>query len=331
MNIGIIGATGAVGRELIEIFNKDCKYDYKLFLFASDKSEGTIIDKYTVKKLSEEIFEELNFVFFCSTSEISKKYVPIAKKYNCISIDNSCAFRLDKDVPLIIPEINSDKIIKENLIYANPNCSTIILLMAIYPLYRKYGINTINVCTYQASSGAGIKGMKELENQTKSYINNEKMDTTVFGRQYAFNLFSHNSKVDLETGYNNEELKMIKETKKILDNSVKIVPMCIRVPILRSHVESVTVELKRETTLNEFKDCIGDFSGITIMDDRINNRFPEPINTSKKYEVSVGRFIGDYDGNKKKYQFIVSGDQLLKGASLNAYQIFNKLIDKFHK
>ena len=325
--IGIIGATGVVGTTLIDLFEQT-KLPYKLKLYASNNSDGLEMkckkETYIVEAVSSSIFKDLDYAFFCSTSEVSKKYVPIAIMYNCICIDNSAAFRMKKDIPLVIPEINFDTV-KDSKLISNPNCSTILLLMILYPLHQKYKIKSVHVSTYQAASGAGAKGVTELISQTDAFVNSKQLDTSFFGRQYLFNAFSHNSNIDPLTKLNEEELKMIKEVHKIIDPTIKVYPTCIRIPTIRSHLETVHLEFEEEVKTSEIKSTLEEFKGVKILDDVENNIFPEPLISAKKEDVYVGRFVPDYYGDKHKHQLILSGDQVLKGAALNAFQIYKEM------
>ncbi len=331
-NIIIVGATGAVGLELINLIEKRHLVYNKLKLLASKRSinKQFVVNNKTifVEELTENSFVGFHYAIFATNCDISKQYIPYAIQEGCTAIDNSSAYRMQTSVPLIIPEINLvSKSQLNSKIIANPNCSTIILLVVLYPLYKQNKIKQIDVTTYQASSGAGLEGMKELENQTKAYHNNETIETPIFQRPYLFNVFSHNSPIDRETGFNEEELKMIHETHKILsDNDIHINPTCIRVPTLRSHLEVVHIQFENETNVDTLRNIILNAHGVTLYEDYENNRFPEPILTSHKNDVYVGRIRQSYHGDKKNFQLILSGDQLLKGASLNAIQILESLL-----
>lgn len=281
-----------------------------------------------VEELKESSFHNVEIALFSAGSSISKQFAPSAVSLGSVVIDNSSAFRMDKDVPLVIPEINPEDTKNHKGIIANPNCSTIIMLMAIYPIYKLYPIKKVIVSTYQAASGAGAAAMKELEKQAKAFLQNETIPTEVFPYPLAFNLFSHNSSMDLETGYNQEEIKMIQESKKILhDQKIHISPTCIRVSTFRAHAESITLELETPADLEEIKNSYKNFSGVQILDDRERNYFPMPLEISGKNDVYVGRIRYDYEDKEKKILHIFAvGDQLLKGAALNAVQIAELLL-----
>lgn len=332
MNVAIVGITGSVGKEMLRCIN-DLNISIKnLYLFASKKSAGTKMifkdHEYVINEILDDSFKNINVALFAISSELSIKYFKLAKKYNCIVIDNSSAFRLDLNHPLIIPEINSDLIFNNNGLIANPNCSTILMNLTLWKIYKKFGIKRIIVSTYQAASGAGIEGIQELKNQNKELIEKNKViSKKVFGRQYANNVFCHNSNVNILNGYNEEELKMINETKKIFNNQeIKISVTCVRVPVLRAHSESINITLNNKASEEEIRELLSKSDGIKVLDDRIKNCFPEPINTANKHDVYVGRIrkdIGQEDGYG--YEMFISGDQILKGAALNAVQILENV------
>lgn len=330
LNIVIVGATGAVGQELIMLLeDREIKFD-NLKLIASKQSVGKVIyvntKKYIVEEFNENCFDGYNFAIFTAGAEISKLYSPYAIKAGCIIIDNSSAFRMDPKTPLVIPEVNGSTKTESGII-ANPNCSTILLLMVLYPLYKYNKIKRISVSTYQSASGAGMKGIHELEQQVKAY--NEAMEpiTDIFGRPYLFNVFSHNSAIDLQSGFNEEEIKIINETHKILnDNNILINVSCMRVPTKRSHLETVDIEFENETSVDEIKNILSKASGVIIYDNPEKNEFPEPIITANKDDVYVGRIRQSYHNNKKNFLLMLSGDQILKGAALNAIQILELFI-----
>ena len=259
--------------------------------------------------------------FFFVSSELSLEYIEYAKTKNIICIDNSSAFRNNK--PLIIPEINMLK--ETELIIANPNCSTIILCMLLYPLTKLSVIKRVVVSTYQSVSGAGYNGLNELSDQINNYNQKNKLENKYFNSQCLNNVFSHDSAVDKMNGYNQEELKIINETKKILNsNELKITATCIRVPVFRSHCESVNVKFEDDISEENIRIALNDFPGINIIDDRVNNNFPEPIKSENKNNILVGRIRKDYS-DTNSFNFFISGDQLRKGAALNALQIAENL------
>lgn len=322
MRIGIFGATGLVGKELLKLLDNNhlnVKFN-NLKLFASESSIGKIInfrgENLIVESYNNETFSQLEILILCTSANVSKEIIKLAKDYNCLIIDNSSAFRFDKHVPLVVPEINGH-LIKGNNIIANPNCCTALLTMVLHPLHLKYNINKVIVSTYQSASGAGQNGLDELIlNPTESY--------PVFGRQYLYNVFSHNSEIDLESLYNDEEVKIMLETKKILNADIKISATCVRVPTIRAHAESVHIEFKNKVELNEIRSVLNNQFGVIVEDNINSGEFPEPIKVENKFDVMVGRIRYDIsDESKKSINLFLCGDQLLKGAALNAYQILD--------
>lgn len=335
-NLLIIGSTGAVGLEIIDILNNNNIHYNELKLVSSKSSVGVKFNvrnkEYIVEEFTQESFINMNYAILAVSSELAIKCVNYRDNVNknCIIIDNSCAFRMNKEIPLIIPEINFDCYKKENII-ANPNCSTIIMLMILAPLHKENPIEQIDVSTYQAASGAGLAGMLELEEQTKSIVEKKdlKDNMQIFKRQYVYNAFSHNSPIDMETKFNEEEIKMILETKKILqDENIIINPTCVRIPTLRSHMESITIKFKNNFSEEKIKDILNKSLGVKIYDFPEKNEFPEPIITQNKDDVYVGRIRKSYHRDNKIFQLLVSGDQIRKGAALNALQIYEKLLQQ---
>ncbi len=251
---------------------------------------------------------------------MSKQFVPHAIKDGALVIDNTSAFRMDPKVPLVVPEINGEDIFKHQGIIANPNCSAIIMLMAIAPLHRENRIRRVLCATYQAVSGAGAAAMQELKDQTQEVLAGKNPTKKVFPHQIAFNLFSHNAAIESD-GYNGEELKMIQESHKILhDNSIKIVTTCIRVPVRRAHTEVLYLEFEKPMKPEEAREILSRSPGIRVQDDTKANHFPMPIEASEKEDVLVGRIRKDLSC-ENGLALMVSGDQLWKGAALNAVQI----------
>jgi len=326
--IGIVGATGLVGEEILNcMIGLDIKYD-NLILFGSKNSSGKLINfknkAYIIQEVEENSFKDLDYVFFAISNELSKKYYEYAKKYSCIVIDNSSEFRISPEIPLIVPEVNANLLSKQNKLIANPNCVASMVTLALSNISKIFGLERIVITTYQAASGAGKKGIDELHRQATEYmVKNEIWTDNMFGRQYMWNIFSHNSKINLENGYNDEEIKIIDETKKILnDKNIRISVTCVRVPVFRAHSISINLTLKKNVSENVFRETLINTKGIKIIDDRKLNQFPEPINAAGKYPIFVGRIrkdIGQNDGIG--YEMFICGDQVLKGAALNAIQI----------
>ncbi len=327
--LAVVGATGAVGMEVRKLLeqNKIMK-NIELRLFASKNSAGKkILFKNThivIEELKPDSFKGIDIALFCVESDISMEYSKYAVERGCIVVDNSSAFRMDKNTPLVIPEINSDEIKNHKGIISNPNCTTIITLMSIYPIHKLSRINTIHMASYQAVSGAGIKAMNELEDQIKAYVQGKSLPPKEFKHQILMNVFSHDSQI-LDSGYNMEEQKAILETKKILkDESIRVSPTCVRVPVLRSHSVAISVITDQRLELEQIRRAILNSDGTTLIDDRKNNHFPMPVESSNKHDVMVGRIRRGLS-HENEIMLFSSGDQLLKGAALNAVQIAEKL------
>ncbi|MBI38375.1 MAG: aspartate-semialdehyde dehydrogenase [Leptospiraceae bacterium] len=325
--LAIVGATGAVGQEMLKVLEKrDFPYD-ELVLLASARSAGKKITfrgtEFTVQELTESAFEGIDLALFSAGGSITKKFAPAAVKSGTIVVDNSSAYRMDPEVPLIVPEINPEDAKKHKGILANPNCSTIIMLMAVYPIYKLYGVKRLVVSTYQAASGAGAAAMQELEDQAKAMLAGDQPPMEAFPFPLAFNVFSHNSSLYPENGFNQEEVKMVKESHKILGSrDLKISPTCIRVGTFRAHAESIHLELEKAGEMEAIRQALSSFPGVQLKDDTEKNHFPMPLEVSGQDDVYVGRLRWDLDDSEhKNLQLFCVGDQLLKGAALNAVQI----------
>jgi aspartate-semialdehyde dehydrogenase len=335
-SLAIVGATGAVGREILTILEQRGWNPSELRLLASSRSAGSTIQfagkPITVQELSEDSFDGIDFAIFSAGANISKQFAPIAVERGVTVIDNSSAFRMDDNVPLVVPEINEDVLEDFDFpatpgIIANPNCSTIIALMAVTPLYDAVGIERMVISTYQAASGAGAAAMQELEKQAHDYAAGRSYTTDVFDRQYLFNLFSHNSKIGPD-GYNSEETKMVDETIKIWgDDTVGITATCVRVPVLRAHCESINLTFRKPLSEDAAFEILQNAPGVKVIDDRANNKFPEPVEASGIDDVLVGRIRADLSQpHGMGLNLFVAGDQLRKGAALNAIQIAESLM-----
>ena len=328
----VVGVTGAVGREFLRILSENNIPVENLRLAASERSAGKKIEylshKILVEKLDENSFRNSEIALFSAGSKISRRFRDACLVQDCLLVDNSSAFRMDKDTPLVIPEVNPEAVVNHKGVIANPNCSTIIMLMAVYPIHKYFPIKRIIVSTYQSASGAGFRAMEELKSSTRAFLAQEKFIPVEFDHPYAFNLFSHNSEID-KTGYNEEERKMIKETQKILaDPNILVSPTCIRVPVLRAHSESINLEFSEKVPeIDEVLECIASFPGVNLVNDAKKNYFPMPLEASEKYECLVGRVRKDISMPDKGIELFVSGDQLLKGAALNAIQIAALAVD----
>lgn len=324
LKVGIVGATGAVGEELLRIFKERSFPVEELRLFASPASNGRIITAFgkdwTVRSVTPDGFGGLDYVFFSAGSSTARDYAPIATGAGARVIDNSSAFRMDEGVPLVIPEINAHTVTTDTNLAAVPNCSTIILLMGIAPLRELGCIRRVIVSTYQAASGAGAKAMQELVDQSREMLMGQSPTCNVFPHPIAFNLFSHDTAID-ESGRNEEERKVAAETRKILeDDDIAVTATCVRVPVLRAHSQSVYLEFDSNVSDAAAREVLGRAEGITIVDDRENNHFPMPREASGKDTVLVGRIRGDMH-NSKAINLFLSGDQLRKGAALDSIQI----------
>lgn len=325
-HLAVVGATGAVGQEFIRVLEqRRFPYDRVTFL-ASARSAGKPLpfngQTHTVVELTEASFKGVDLALFSAGGSISRKFAPIAAAAGCVVVDNSSAFRMDPDVPLVVPEVNPNDAFAHKGIIANPNCSTIIMVVAVWPLHRVNPVQRMVVSTYQAASGAGYQAMLELEEQAREVLAGRKPTPRILPHQIAFNLFNHNSKVG-ENGYNEEEMKMVKETRKMFhDDRIQVTATCVRVPVLRAHSEAVNLTFTDPMTEQQVRDALAAAPGVKIVDDRVKNYFPMPIESSDQDDVFVGRIrqdISQPDG--RGIDLFVSGDQLRKGAALNAVQI----------
>tara|TARA_A100001011_G_scaffold384568_1_gene457369 strand:+ start:367 stop:1356 length:990 start_codon:yes stop_codon:yes gene_type:complete len=329
MNLAIVGATGNVGRKTIKILEKsNLKFD-KLFLVASEKSvgqkisfKGKIIE---VEALNKYKFSNAGITFFAAGSSIAKEWVRKAAK-DTIVIDNSSFFRMEKDVPLVIPEVNSKVLTKHSNIIANPNCSTMQMVLVLKPLHDEYKINRVVVSTYQAVSGAGKKPMDELFSQTKEYLDGKKIESKYFTKQIAFNLIPHIDVFDKD-GYTKEELKMVNETKKILDHSIDVTATCVRVPVRTGHSESINIEFDNLYDLENIKRILNNAPGCKVVDERKDGGYITPAEAEEDYTTYISRIRKD-NSNVKAVNLWVVSDNLLKGAALNSVQIAETLMKK---
>ena len=329
MNLAIIGATGNVGRKTIEVLEKSNLKIENLFLVASEKSAGQRL-KFNNKELTVELLEKYDFskaeiTIFAAGSEIAKNWVPIAAK-KTIVIDNSKHFRMDNDVPLVVAEVNPEALNVHKNIIANPNCSTIQLMLPLKPLHDKYKIKRVIVSTYQAVSGAGKASVDELFNQTKDYLNNKQIKSKNFTKQMAFNLIPHIDNF-VEDGYTKEEWKMENETKKILDKTIGLTATCVRVPVKTSHSESVNIEFENEYDLKIVKKILLNAPGCKVVDENKDGGYITPLEAEGDYLTFISRIRKDHS-NKKALNMWVVSDNLLKGAALNTVQIAECLMKK---
>jgi len=329
MNFAIIGATGNVGRKTIEVLEKSKLEIDDLFLVASEKSAGQKLvfrkKEIIVQQLEKYDFSKSEITIFAAGSEIAKNWGPKASK-KTIVIDNSKYFRMNKDVPLVVAEVNPDDLRTHNNIIANPNCSTIQLLLPLKPLHDKYKIRRVVVSTYQAVSGAGKASVDELFSQTKDYLDNKKIKSENFTKQIAFNLIPHIDSF-VEDGYTKEEWKMENETKKILDKKIGLTATCVRVPVKTSHSESVNIEFENEYDLATVRKILENAPGCKVVDEHKDGGYITPLEAEGDYLTFISRIRKDHSNKKALNMWIVS-DNLLKGAALNTVQIAECLIKK---
>jgi len=328
MNIAIVGATGNVGRKMLEVLeHKKLPID-ELYLVASSRSAGKKLSfngkDYEVYNLETFDFSKAQITFFAAGSKISEEYALKAAKYSTV-IDSSSFFRMDPDVPLIVPQVNPEnaKNLKKNII-ANPNCSTAQLVIVLKPLHDLFNIERVVISTYQSVSGAGKAPMDELINQTKLFLNNEEIKSINFTKQIAFNAIPH---IDVfsDDGYTKEELKMVNETKKILDNKIKLTATCVRIPVLVSHSESVNIQFEKSFTLEKVRSALENAEGCEVIDQRENGGYITPLEAEGKNETYISRIREDKT-NKNSLDLWIVSDNLLRGAALNAVEIAETLI-----
>lgn len=330
-NLAIAGVTGAVGQEFLKILEeRDFPAD-SVKMLASSRSAGKKVQfkgkEYMVEELTHQSFSRVDIALFSAGAARSKEFAPSAVDSGAVVVDNSSAFRMDPEVPLVIPEINPQKIKEHQGIIANPNCSTIIGIVPVWPLHRANAVKRMVVSTYQAASGAGMQAMLELERQTREVLEGKEPSCQAFKYQIAFNAFSHDSEIG-PNGYNREEMKMVHETRKIFDcPDIAITCTCIRIPVFRAHCESINLEFTESIRPDEVRDLLSTAPGVSVLDDRGNNRFPMPIDATGKDDILVGRIRQDESiPENRGINIWVAGDQLRKGAALNAVQIAEKLL-----
>ena len=325
-NVAVAGATGAVGVEMIKTLEKRNFPVKNLKLLASARSAGKTLEfkgeKIVIEEMTPASFKGVDIALFSAGGSISKEYRQYVVDAGAVMVDNSSAFRMDDDVPLVVPEVNPEDIKKHNGVIANPNCTTAIMLVAVAPLHRAKKLRRLVAATYQAASGAGAKGMAELIEQTKQILNGEAIEPKAFAHRIAFNLIPH---IDAftENGYTKEELKMLNESRKMLHlPDLPVSCTCVRIPALRAHSESLNLEFEEEITPEEARAILAAAPGVTVADDPDAKLYPMPIDATEKYDVLAGRIRQDISRNDKRgLEMFVSGDQLLKGAALNAVQI----------
>jgi len=332
LRVGIFGATGMVGKELLKVLY-DRKFPIEtLRLYASERSAGKEIEtQFGTKKVEladTADYSELDLAFFAIGGGWPKENAPKAKEAGCIVIDNSSTFRYDDNIPLVIPEINPEDI-GDSKIIANPNCTTAIAAIPLWVIHKNYGLKKVIISTYQSTSGAGNGGMEELEEETRKVLNGEKAGKKIFAHPIPFNVIPH---IDVfqENKYTKEEMKVVWETHKIFgDDSIPISCTCVRIPTMRVHSESIVVETKKKVNPDEVRKLFSETKGIEVKDDIKNNVYPMPLNATNKYDVEVGRIRQNLIFGDKGLEFFVCGDQILKGAALNAVQIGELIVKRF--
>ena len=352
LRVAVVGATGAVGQEFLQVLAQRDFPVGELLPLASARSAGKRVEfagqTHEVRELTPESFEGVDLALFSAGGSISKEFAPLAVEAGAVVVDNSSAFRMSEEAPLVVPEVNPEAIRDAGIslaggdgkpgIVANPNCSTIIMVVPVTPLHRAVGVRRIVASTYQAASGAGAAAMMELEQQTRDALEGKAIAGRIFPEPYAFNLFSHNSDVGPD-GYNTEEVKMLKETRKIWRQSgdgdgggegeavTRITATCVRVPVMRAHAESLNLTFDHPLSEAQAREILREAPGVEVMDDRAGNRFPTPLLASGRDEVLVGRIRRDVSQDEGYgLDLFVCGDQIRKGAALNAVQIAELLL-----
>lgn len=330
--VAIVGATGAVGVEMIHCLEQRNFPVSRLKLLASPRSAGRKMkfrnEEITVQPLSEQSFNDVDIALFSASGSVSRQYAPIAVKAGAVVVDNSSAFRMDPEVPLVVPEINAGEMKRHKGIIANPNCAAIISITPLWPVHQKNRIKRLIVSTYQSASGAGAAAMEELVESTRAYLDGREYKNTVLPHPYAFNLFNHNTSINPETGYNDEETKVIAETKKIFgDKDIAVSATCVRVPVLRAHSVSMTFECENPIKASDVREMMKTAPGVRLVDDWEHNYFPMPKDASGQDDILVGRIRQDLsDPSGHSVTMFTAGDQLLKGAALNAVQVAELLL-----
>jgi aspartate-semialdehyde dehydrogenase len=329
--VAIVGATGAVGVEMIGCLERRRFPLAELRLLASARSAGKQLkfrgEPLTVRELTEQSFTGVDLALFSAGSSISKKFAPLAVRAGTVVVDNSSAFRMDPEVPLVVPEINPLAARGHRGIIANPNCTAIISITPLWPVHQANRIVRLLIASYQSASGAGAAAMEELRESTRAYLEGREFEPRILPHPYAFNVFSHNARIDPATGYNEEEIKVQEETRKIFaDPELRVSATCVRVPVLRAHSVAIVFECQRPISAEEVRRLVAGAPGVKLVDDRERNYFPMPRDASGGDPILVGRIRQDVsDPSGRSVALFVAGDQLLKGAALNAVQIAEAL------
>ena len=330
--VAIAGATGAVGVELMQCLEQRKFPLSELRLLASARSVGKTMKfrgvDVAVQELTDDSLKGVDIALFSAGGAQSKRFAPAAVKAGAVVVDNSSAFRMDPNTPLVVPEINAGELAKHHGIIANPNCVAIVAATPLWPLHQARRIKRIVMSTYQAASGAGAAAMEELSESTRAYLEGRPFTPKVLPHPYAFNVFSHNTKVDPETGYNEEETKVMQECRKIFGMpDLRVTATCVRVPVLRAHCIAMNIEFEAPLSPKEARNILATAPGVRVVDDLEKNYFPMPVDASGKDDVLVGRIRRDVsDPTGHSLSLFVAGDQLRKGAALNAVQIAERLL-----
>ena len=327
-NVAILGATGVVGQQMLKCLDEQDFPVGNIKLLASARSAGKTVKfqdtDIAIEEARDEAFDGVDIVLGAAENDIAQRFIPVAREKGCVTVDNSSAYRLDPDVPLVVPEINPEDIAKHKGIIANPNCATIIGLVPVFPLHKAAGVKRIIASTYQAASGAGINGLRELEDQIGRFGRGEEMsDPKAFAYQLAFNLIPQIGGFD-EKGYTSEEMKMQNEGRKIMHvPELRVNCTCIRVPVMRSHSESITIELENKLTPDEARAILATAPGVKLVDDPAAQQYPMPLDTTDQDLIFVGRIREDISAADGTYGLTLwcAGDQIRKGAATNAVQI----------
>ena len=332
MNVAVVGATGAVGAKMMETLEKRSFPIARVKLLASARSVGRKLrfsgEEIAVEELKEDSFEGVDIALFSAGGSRSRQFAPIAARAGCVVVDNSSAFRMDPEVPLVVPEVNAEQVAAHNGIIANPNCSTIQLVMVLKPLHDAARIKRVVVSTYQAVSGAGLRAIEELRSETESVLAGGQYDRQIFPHQMAFNCLPQIPQSDafLENGYSTEEMKMVNETKKIMgDDSIRVTATTVRVPVFVSHSESVNVETEKKLSADEAREILSKAPGVKVVDDLGRQLYPLATDAAGRDETFVGRIREDLSIDNGLDMWVVA-DNLLKGAALNAVQIAEELV-----
>ena len=330
-SVGLVGV-GAVGTEMIKVL-KERNFPLKgaVQVFASrERDEQILGETYHVKKADESSFNGLDIVLFAGKTDVAIQLKDAVVKAGAKMIDNSRAFRQDPDVPLVVPQVNAEDLDWNKGVIANPNCTTAIMLEAVAPLHKAKGLKRVVAATYQAASGAGQPGLNELEDQIRAYAKGEPLTVKAFQHQLMYNLIPHIDKFNEENWYTLEELKMLNESRKMLHHpTLKLSCTCVRVPIARAHSESLNLEFENDITPAEAREILSKCEGVRVVDDPLNGGYPMPLDATAKYDVLAGRIRQDISRDDKKgLEMFVSGDQLLRGAALNAVEIAEHLVKR---